>query len=124
MGTRSGLKHIAPALLGLLLLPNVTHALSNEQGQYSILGAGTNSCGEWTKARAGDQDWNQLIITAWVLGYLTAVNEYAPGSDDITGNTDIEGLRAWLDNYCSQHSLEIIANAAQKLVKELRQRSP
>lgn len=118
------MNRIVVALLSLLLLPNIAHALANGQGEYTILGAGTNSCGDWTKARAGDHDWNQLIITGWILGYLTATNRYAPGSDDVTGNTDIEGIRAWFDSYCNQHPLEIISKAAEALVNELKQRSP
>ena len=87
------------------------------QGGSMVLGAGTASCGEWTKAR---RQQNSAYFFSWVLGYLSATNASVQEfTSDITATTDPEGLKAWIDNYCTQRPLDPLAKATGALVIEL-----
>ena len=61
----------------------------------------------------------ELADAAWLLGYITASNEFGPGSSDLTRATDVEGLKSWVDNYCTAHPLKTLAEAARSLTHEL-----
>ena len=60
---------------------------------------------------------------AWVSGFLTAFDYYGSGSGNVGGNTDENGLLAWIDNYCATHPLDNIAAATIALITELSQRA-
>jgi hypothetical protein len=78
-----------------------------------IYGGGASSCGKWL---AADQE-DHYFYLQWVLGYVSAAGHY-----DVKGNlrdTDAEAMSAWIDSYCRQHPLELIATAADVLVREL-----
>ena len=61
----------------------------------------------------------------WVMGFLSAHNWHnanAGGPGDIASGTDLNGMLAWIDNYCAAHPLEKIVEATQALIVELSQR--
>jgi hypothetical protein len=58
-------------------------------------------------------------MSSWVLGFITGYNLYGPGSNNVSKGTDLEGLNAWLDNYCAGHPLDPFGVAAQALIFEL-----
>ena len=58
-------------------------------------------------------------LTGWVLGYISAVNEYGPWSADVTQGIDTDGVFGWIDNYCAQHPLHNVDDAAEALMGEL-----
>jgi hypothetical protein len=62
-------------------------------------------------------------MTSWIQGFITAYNFDVPGPSDLTKGTDVDGLQAWMDNYCAQHPLANIADAAIALVDELSKRA-
>jgi len=94
---------------------------ADKSGAYTIRGPGTVSCGTWTQDR---QSRGHLAFqdSAWVSGYVTAVNNYLWRGKDIAAGIDASGLDAWVDNYCASHPLDSIANAAEALVAELHAR--
>ena len=55
----------------------------------------------------------------YLIGFLTGVNSLAP--KDIMASTDAEGLTGWIDNYCKEHPLDAIDEAANALALELNQ---
>jgi len=82
--------------------------------QFTIHGQGTVSCGVWKQARLTDRWYPE---SGWVLGYLTAYNEYHwTKTDDIASGTDSDGIAAWIDGYCAVHPLNTIAQAARQLI--------
>jgi hypothetical protein len=89
---------------------------------FMVIGAGGLSCGTWT---AGVKTHNRRVeYEAWLLGYFSAVNRYAPGvNGDITRSTDGRGLVAWVDEYCLSHPLDQIETAAFMLTQELYRRN-
>ena len=85
-------------------------------GGDTVIGAGTNSCGAWTKAIDEDPSLHSQR-QVWVLGFLSGVN--AIWQKDILVEYDGEDLIAWIDNYCKENPLDRIASAASSLVREL-----
>jgi hypothetical protein len=82
-----------------------------------MFGAGNSvSCGTWTKIRGSNQ---ARPAEQWVAGYLSGVN-MTSDKRDILGDTDGDGVMAWLDNYCQAHPLDKIIKATGSLVKYLR----
>jgi hypothetical protein len=50
---------------------------------------------------------------------MTAFDYYGTNRPDGSNGTDIEGLAAWIDNYCKAKPLLTIANAAEALTFQL-----
>jgi hypothetical protein len=108
--------------LSTVLWPTLGQANVDEHGKYGVLGQGTTSCGEWTKART-EKQWPEVAKVNWLMGYLTAFNIWGAGPSDISEGTDPEGVGAWIDNYCAQHPLDSLAKAAEQLIYELGKRT-
>jgi hypothetical protein len=105
---------------GLLLLAIATPATVHGSGQYTILGAGSQPCGQWLRARS-EATPEASVLQSWLLGYLTSVNANALSvTQDISAGTRVEALFSWVDTYCSDHPLDPAARAAAKLVETLR----
>jgi hypothetical protein len=58
-------------LTALLLALLPTYTAQSDPGLPTIMGVGTASCGEWTKARA-NPDLETLALLSWAGGYLSA----------------------------------------------------
>jgi hypothetical protein len=80
------------------------------QDDRRIYGAGTNSCGQWTEARKGD-DW--FTAGQWVLGFVSAANQY---SKTPPGKSDSRSMASWVDDYCYTNPDHDLSDAAQGLV--------
>ena len=90
-----------------------------EELPVRIFGEGTSSCTEWLQYRAYNTVMGP-ITEAWVRGFLTGMNAADLSSHSIgRGVTPITN-NIWLDNYCSQHPLEKLYNAALALRAALR----
>ena len=113
------MKHIWLVLLATLItLPVLCQARPNQEGAYEVLGVGTLSCEVWTKERADRSDERHFINSAWVQGYVTAVNVFGDGPSHLAKGTDADGIMAWIDGYCAQHPAESLTVAAKALVDE------
>jgi hypothetical protein len=89
--------------------------------EYAVLGQGNVSCGSWLNDRKGD-DARTSNRTAWILGYVTAFNQYgSKPKGDISGGKSTEEIMAWIDSYCGQHPRDNLYNASAALVDEFRQ---
>jgi hypothetical protein len=107
---------VAAALLSGLVVETATTSAARN---FTALGHGNNSCGEWL---AGIPS-SHLVMQSWVLGFVSAYNVYGPDSSgNLTAGTDSNGLFAWVDNYCQTHPLDSLAQAADQLVITLRLR--
>ena len=87
----------------------------------AVLGQGNISCSSWVESRGND---NPLAATrtAWVLGFITAFNQYRiKPQADVSGGKNTEVLMARIDDYCKRHPLDNLYNASAALVDELRQ---
>jgi opacity protein-like surface antigen len=92
---------------------------ADANGNYTLLGAGTASCGSWTETRRTNGYFQH---SGWVQGYLTAYNAMLPGVVDLTEGIDVAGIMGWMDNYCNKNPLNNMDDTAAALVKHLRSR--
>lgn len=88
-------------------------------GNFTNLGEGTTSCGQWLDKRKADPD-RVLPEAAWTLGYVTAASRFRKlGAPNFLYGVRGGGFDHWLDNYCSAHPLDNMQTAAEALVSEL-----
>jgi len=70
-----------------------------------VYGQGNTSCGTYIADRASQQQSYGLQFRAWAQGFLSGY-VYVHGGD-ILKNTDWDGARLWLNNYCLEHPTEM-----------------
>jgi hypothetical protein len=88
-----------------------------------IFGAGTISCGEWSKYRASKDGPNSFQVQAWVDGFLSGWNVGSDTDRDFLINQHNQvALYAWIDNYCAAHPLDSVVQASFHLRRELLKR--
>ncbi len=110
-------RYIAYCATALLIFVDGT---ASGKDYPSVIGAGGNSCGTWT---AEQKMPRRLEDEAWLVGYISAANRFAPGAEgDLTNGIEGRGLISWMDNYCQSHPLNMIETGAVALVDELRKR--
>jgi len=109
----------APLFVAGSFLFLTTQIAAQEQ---AVLGQGNVSCGSWLNGRKDESPQASTRI-AWVLGYVTAFNQYgSKPKGDVSGGKDTEEIMAWIDNYCGQHPSDDLYRASAALVDELRQK--
>jgi hypothetical protein len=86
-----------------------------------IVGFGSRSCGYWTQVRTSPGA-SRAGPETWVAGFVSGMNQ-DPTHLDALDETDYDGLMAWIDNDCKAYPLQQIADAAYRLVNELRARA-
>jgi hypothetical protein len=105
------------ALVVVALISVVTSVAAFTQAgsdaDRTIYGAGTNSCSHWTDAREGET-W--ITSGQWILGFVSAANQF---SKVPPAKTDARSLASWIDDYCYEHPMSDLAEAARELVEWL-----
>jgi hypothetical protein len=109
---------VVAAVAFLLSVTTPLTAKPNADGIYTVMGVGVASCGTWTTNHSANDD-GARIQDEWIFGYLSAFNAWAPGTNNVTGDTDNAGATAWVTNYCSAHPLDTVAAAATALLAAL-----
>jgi hypothetical protein len=108
-------------------------------GSGYVLDVGASSCGKWTEARRVRGTLAEGTHTSWIYGYLSAAAALLEGearSAVFLGKNnktliekanilspkyiDADAINAWMDNYCSAHPLETIADALRFLLAGLK----
>lgn len=107
------------ATVALALLVPVVASAQQPRTNYAVFGIGTKTCGYWTETRKVDNYANVALII-WLAGYMTAFDLHGTDKMDGSNGADMDGLEAWIDNYCKANPLRTIANAAEALTYELR----
>jgi hypothetical protein len=112
--------HRTALLAASLLLFQTVQMAAQEQ---AVLGQGNVSCGSWLEVRTGE-DVQVAARTAWVLGYVTAFNQYGSKPEgDVSSGKSTEEMMAWIDNYCRQHPADNVYRASAALVDQFRERT-
>ena len=114
--------HLRPMLARVALAAVLMTGDATAARDRAIMGSGVGSCGNRTANRRGYGLGRSFIKgsqahqqqTQWVLGFLSgfAMNPTPDSSFDPLRNVNAAGVFAWIDNYCSTHPLETIADAA------------
>jgi hypothetical protein len=81
-----------------------------------IYSVGLKSCGYWSSVPKGTGARQQL--SDWISGFVSAYNYYSADGRDVT-LSDGSAFTAWMDRYCRNHPLDVIADAAKRLIDEL-----
>jgi len=90
--------------------------------EFAVLGQGNVSCESWLNERKGG-DARASNRIAWVLGYVTAFNQYGSKPiGDVSGGKSTEEIMAWIDSYCGQRPSDNLYKASAALVDEFRQK--
>jgi hypothetical protein len=99
-------------------------APAGAQEELPVLGQGNVSCSAWLDRRTADAAEADTMV-AWILGYITAFNQYAADPQtDVTGGLETEALSARIDDFCRENSAASLYQASAALVEELRQEPP
>ena len=88
--------------------------------ELPVLGQGNLSCNSWAERRSGDAI-DAATMIAWVLGYMTAYNQY--GADpkvDVSGGQHTEEFSKWIDEYCLKNPTHNLYSAADALIRNFR----
>jgi len=108
---------IAAASLAACLA--ATGASADERMGITIYGPGTTECHLWT----GDQGVGggaAYMEKIWVLGFLSAYNNYMVHDKPGVSTEDTPFFFKWISDYCANHPAETLAVATAKLVEHLK----
>ena len=94
------------------LMP-LTLPAADEEGSFAVKGAGLASCERFIAERTEKSNvyW---MFGGWLDGYLTAVNQFAPDTYDITAWETTDLLVALIENHCKQnpdHNFFFVVNS-------------
>ena len=77
----------------------------------------------WLENRRGD-DAQVSARTGWILGYITAFNQYgSKPQGDVSGGKDTEEMAAWIDGYCRHHPADNLYRASTALIDDFKQQT-
>lgn len=85
---------------------------------YVIRGVGADSCQDWNQYKMADGPARYGSIS-WVLGYLSAFNNFVSADGDLTARTSVDEITAWIDDYCRAKPLDTVAGATTALISQL-----
>jgi len=82
-------------------------------------GLALKSCEDWTEnvtdtgQGTPQNPYLYAGLTSWLEGYVSGVEDYASiaSNDDVTTDTDGNGMIGWMDNYCESHPEDEIRKA-------------
>jgi hypothetical protein len=91
--------------------------------QRAVLGQGNVSCQTWSADRKlGKSD--SATRVAWILGYITAFNEYgSKPQGDVSAGSSTEKITTAIDDYCNQNPTDNVHRASAALIEEFRKAS-
>jgi len=87
-------------------------------GKHQVLGEGSTSCGRYLEGRSKGEPSMQYTTPAWVRGYVSARN-LADSRLDVVGLGDNAVVMAYIDKFCRENPLDVVAHAAVQLYAEL-----
>jgi hypothetical protein len=84
----------------------LTQTAALAEGEMSLRGPGTLTCGQFAKMYADDPHRMETMFFSWAQGYWSAQNSNMPNQHqyrDLAGSTDAQ--RMALRSYCDKHPL-------------------
>jgi len=112
------MNNILRACIPLLLIFSVTTYAADNQGKYSIHGAGLLKCNIFVDERK-KQSPAYMMIGGWIDGYISAVNQLEKNTYDITSFTSTELLTALIDKHCAGHPDDVLAPVLSAILTKL-----
>ena len=78
----------------------------------NIAGLGNAPCEAWTAVRHGQ---HKMDFEQWILGFLSGAGFAAHDKNPLHGRNP-DAVWAWIDNYCTAHPLNRIADGGAAFV--------
>jgi hypothetical protein len=79
------------------------------------------SCSKWTNVPKRSTDHE--ILKGWALGFISGMNWENADGDFLQGR-DVDGVTAWIDNYCGRNPLHATTQAIYELIQVLKAGAP
>jgi hypothetical protein len=105
-------------LAALLLIVPRAHAADGE-GRFSIRGAGLLTCDIYVKEREQHSEI-YYMIGGWLDGYITALNQFAPDTYDITSFESTELLTYLIDDFCRKNPKDRLFSVVNSIFLKLK----
>lgn len=106
--------------MGIILCS--TAGASDSSGKFNVLSMGAKSCGQVVSDFKED-GIGKLANSAWVGGYLTAINAEVYRGFDVARGADPAARDLWIFNFCSKKPLDSLYTATDALVVQLKTRT-
>lgn len=102
----------------LLLALQKTIYAKDLKDEYAVFGAGGKTCKSFNLAlELGGKPYQDY--EAWLLGYLSAYNQYTPHTYNILGARRLDQIIAWLNQYCTDNPNQFFVTASAILLKNM-----
>jgi hypothetical protein len=114
---------VTPGILAAVVVLASGSAAAEGSSTYQILGAGADGCTEWTDFKR-QQDPARYGAIAWMLGYISAFNNYVFPDGNVNRAASVDDMVAWMDAYCELKPDTTIAAATDALIHGLASAKP
>jgi len=106
---------------GAALAGNAESASSDQPHVWQVLGTGQLHCGKWTIARENKDEVQVELFKQWLVGWIASYNYYEGerGSKRFVSQPDFDTSTAYLDKFCADKPLTIVALGAAQLIEDL-----
>jgi hypothetical protein len=88
---------------------------SDGSGHYFIVGAGSHSCLDYTRATP-DQ---RMSAETWMAGYISAINRTTPDTYHVAGEASVEKVNAMIAQYCAENPDIALGVAIHRVLERL-----
>jgi len=103
------------ALVVILLLTSMVAWGADERDMYWA--QGSMGCGTFVDRQKYEAQ--AVENRAWISGYIAAYNRLMPNTYDILGDSDMKSAIVWLENYCKEYPLKVLAEGMADLTTKL-----
>jgi len=108
-------------ILSLFISTSTSGQSARDDSTWEVQGTGSLSCGKWLSAREAKNEAQVNLFVQWVSGWIVSYNYYlTPGTTKARARTpDLETITAFVDKFCRENPLKVVAFAAAELVEQL-----
>jgi hypothetical protein len=87
-------------------------------GQYGVRGAALVPCSVYTQERSAQSEL-YAMLSSWIDGYISGVNQQASGVFDVSSFESTELLAALLNEHCVKHPSNTLYSVVTLLVEKM-----
>jgi hypothetical protein len=104
-------------LLAMSLLASCAAWGADDNGHYW---AGDDlACAIYVEVRQDPKNVTNIMVSSWVMGYVTAFNKQTPDTYDIMGKTSTDKLMSRLEKFCSAKPQHTLSQGMEAITQEL-----
>ena len=104
-------------LLVVTLLASTSAWGADKDGRYW---AGDDlACAVYVEIRQDAKNMTNIMMSSWIMGYVTAYNKQTPNTYDIMGKTSSDKLMLSLEKYCKANQQKMVSQGMDEVAQEL-----